>query len=53
MKGDTYGEPKTIVFPGLTARVYSPILSEEERKRRMQKIHDSAASLLLSIERKK
>lgn len=53
MKGDTYSEPKTIVFPGMVARVYSPIITEEENNRRMQKIHDAAASLLLSMERKK
>lgn len=52
MKGDTYGEPKKIVFPGFIARVYSPILTEEEQNRRMQKIHNAAASLLLSMERK-
>jgi hypothetical protein len=52
MKGDTYGEPKTIVFPGMVARVFSPILTEEEQNRRIQKIHDAAASLLHSMERK-
>lgn len=52
MKGDTYGEPKEIIFPGMVARVFSPILTDEERNRRMQKIHDAAANLLRSMERK-
>lgn len=52
MKGDTYKEAMVIEFPGMVARIHRPILTEEEHKRRMQKIHDSAASLLLSIERK-
>jgi hypothetical protein len=48
---DTYGEPKIIEFPGLVARVFSPILTEEERTRRMKKIHDAAARLIMSAEK--
>ena len=44
---------KIFEFPGMVARVYSPILTDEERKRRMQKIHDAAANLLKEVERKK
>lgn len=47
---DTYGEPKIIEFPGLVARVFSPILTEEERTRRMKKIHDAAARLIVHAE---
>lgn len=43
---DTYGEPKTIEHNGCIARVYSPILTDEERKRRMDRIAESAAKLL-------
>ena len=46
MKGDTYSEPKTIVFPGMVARVFSPILTDEEQAKRMKAIHNAAASLL-------
>jgi hypothetical protein len=52
MKGDTYSEPKTIVFPGMVARVFSPILTDEEQAKRMKAIHNAAASLLKSMERK-
>ena len=45
---DVYGEPKIYVFPNCIAKVYSPILTEEERKRRMEKIAKSAARLLKS-----
>ena len=45
---DTYKEPKIIKFPGMVVRVYQPILTEEERTRRMKKIHDAAAMLLRS-----
>lgn len=43
---DTYQEPKTIELPGAVVKVYSPILTEEERKRRMAQIAKSAAALL-------
>lgn len=43
---DTYGEPKTIEFPNAVVKVYSPILTEEERKRRMEMIAKSAERLL-------
>jgi hypothetical protein len=43
---DTYNEPKTIHLPGCIAKVYSPILTEEERKRRMERIAKSAERLL-------
>jgi hypothetical protein len=43
---DTYAEPKTYTYPGIVAKVYSPILTEEERQRRMAKIAKSAERLL-------
>lgn len=45
---DTYGEPKTIEFPNAVVKVYSPILTDEERKRRMERIAKSAERLLSS-----
>ena len=45
---DTYGEPKTFYYPGVKVTVYSPILTEEERKRRMERIAKSAERLLKS-----
>ena len=50
---DTYGEPKIIKYPGMVVRVFQPILTEEERSRRMKKIHDAAVRLLQSAEQKK
>lgn len=35
---DVYGEPRVFKFPGLTAYVYQPILTDEERARRMKRI---------------
>lgn len=45
---DTYSEPKTLEYQGAVVKVYSPILTEEERKRRMAQIAKSAARLLAS-----
>lgn len=45
-----YKEAKVIEFPGMVVKVFSPILTEEERTRRMKKIHDAAARLLKSTD---
>ncbi len=47
---DTYHDPITLDFPNAKVRVFSPVLSEEERKRRMNVIHNAAADLLKSLE---
>ena len=50
---DVYEEP--IIFQNdekFKIRVYHPILTEEERAKRMKQIHDSAAALLKSQMRK-
>jgi hypothetical protein len=52
---DVYGEPRIFKYPGMTVRVYQPILTEEERARRMKAIEKAAAGLLrevIAIERK-
>ncbi len=45
---DNYSEPKIFTYPGIVARVYSPILTDEERQRRMARIAKSAERLLKS-----
>ncbi len=37
---------KTFIFDNMTVRVHSPELSQEERKKRMQKIYNAASDLL-------
>ena len=49
---DTYSEPKIFTYPEVVAKVYSPILTDEERKRRMARIAKSAERLLNNNERK-
>ena len=44
---------KTIEFPGMVARVFSPVLTAEERSKRMQNIHNKSAILLKEVERLK
>lgn len=48
---DTYHDPIIIKGEGYVAKVYKPILAEEERARRMKKIEQSAARLLASLEK--
>ena len=50
---DTYGEPIIIKVNNNVARFYSPILSDEERERRMERIKQSAVRLVLSVDNKK
>lgn len=45
---DAYKEIKTFEYPGWIIRVHMPDLTEEERARRMKRIHDSAAELIKS-----
>lgn len=47
-KEDVYGEPTIIKKGNFTARVYSPILTDEERNRRMEEIKQAAVRLVLS-----
>jgi len=43
---DTYADVRILEFPGMTVRVHSPRLTEQERQRRMQEIHKQAEKLL-------
>ena len=45
-KNDTYKEPIIIEKEGFRARVFIPILTEAERKRRLEIIAKAAAELL-------
>ena len=47
MKGqDVYKEVITMKFPNMVARIHIPDLTEEEQKRRMQRIYDASVNLL-------
>lgn len=48
-----YDEPTVFEFPNMTVRVYRPILTEEERKRRMKEIEKAAVELVLSRDKAK
>lgn len=46
---DVYGEPRILQYPGITVRVYSPILTDEERARRMKMIEEAAAAVIIAL----
>ena len=48
---DTYNPPIKIHFPNMVANVYIPILSNEERTRRLKELHNQAAQLLKGVKR--
>ena len=48
--GDVYGEPTVRVYPNAIVRSFHPILTPEERERRMMDIARAAASLIASVE---
>lgn len=52
MKNDVYGEPEIIKYKNIVATVYSPILTDEERERRMENFKKAAVRLVLSKELK-
>ena len=49
---DEYTLKATINFPGMVARVFSPVLTEEERNRRMKNIHNAASNLMKEVSKK-
>ena len=53
MKNDIYGEPEIITRKNIIARIYSPILTEKEKERRMDSIKKASVSLVLSWEENK
>lgn len=53
MKNDVYGEPIIIKVNNNVARFYSPILTDEERERRMERIKQAAVRLVLSQDKRK
>ena len=52
MKNDIYGEPEIITYKNIVAKVYSPILTEQERTKRIERIKQAAIRLVLSNETK-
>lgn len=50
---DKYIYEKNIKFPNCVANIYQPIITEEERNRRMEVLKKAAGSLLLTAERAK
>lgn len=47
-----YRHTKTIEDSKFIIRVYQPILTEDERKRRMKAIYDAAARLLKEVHKR-
>ena len=50
---DIYYEPETFVFGNAIITVRRPILSEEEREKRMNAIKEAATALLIKAEQSK
>ena len=50
---DVYGEPTIMRRGNIVARLYTPILTDEERERRMNLIKQAAVRLVLNAEKAK
>ena len=48
---DVYMEPEVFHYDNCTVKVYRPILSEEERERRMEQIKKAAIALCIEAEK--
>jgi len=53
VKNDINGEPEIIKHGNVIATVYSPILTDEERARRMERIKQAAIRLVFAQENTK
>lgn len=53
MKNDIYGEPEIIKSKNIIARVYSPIITEQEKDRRLTDMKKASVSMVLSKGQKK
>lgn len=42
---------KTIEFPNMIAKIYRPVITEEERKRRMRKIEKATQNLFMGVKK--
>ena len=51
MNKDVYGEPTIIKKGNIVARCFSPILTDEERERRMENIKRAAVRIVLAQEK--
>ena len=52
MQKDVYCEPEIIKKGNIIAKVYSPILTDEEREKRMERIKQACVRLVMSAEGK-
>lgn len=48
MKNDIYGEPEIIKYKNIIAKVYTPIITDQEREKRAELSKKAAISLVLS-----
>ena len=53
MKGDIYGEPVLIKSEKAIIRVFHPLITEEERRKRQKEIYNATVELLKAHERVK
>ena len=49
MSQPEYIHTKTLTFPGMVARIFSPVLTEEERNRRTEAIKTASANLVKEV----
>lgn len=50
---DVYTEPEVYHYNNCTVRIYRPILTEEERARRMEGIKKATVDLIIATEKSK
>lgn len=53
MKNDIYGEPEVIKGENIIARVYSPLITKEEKDRRITAMRKASITMVLSKGKKK
>ena len=52
MSNDIYTLERTIEFPNMIARIFRPVLTTEEKSKRMQNIHKASSNLMKEVMKK-
>lgn len=52
-KQDEYKLDRTFTFPNAVVRVYRPVITEEERTRRMNNLKEATARFMMAVEKER
>ena len=51
MQGQAYELERTIEYENMVARIFRPVLTDEEKQKRLRNIKTATANLIIGVER--